>query len=206
VSTTLTVLVLAAAAAAGAISVAAWVGRRRRSERNARRIAALTAVAERIDAAVASLGDTIPTPSAEQASVSHAATAPCPPVIQDGLVGRTALLNAVADAVAQARAQGSRLSGAVVRVTETDATKLAGVVQDVAHAEAYAVGPRSVALVLPGLGRAEALGVLARIEAQYAASGSAVELGPGEDAVEFAARLLAGRIGSAPLGSAPEGD
>jgi type II secretory pathway pseudopilin PulG len=204
VSTTLAVLVLAAASAAGAIGVAAWVGRRRRRERNARRIAALTAVAERIDAAVASLGEAIPTSSAEQASGSRAATAPRPPVIQDGLVGRTALLGAVADAVERARAEDSRLSGAVVRVTETDAARLAGVVHDVAQAEAYAVGPRSVALVLPGLGRAEALGVLARIEAQCAASGSAVELGPGEDAVEFAARLLAGRIGSASPGSVPD--
>ena len=78
---------------------------------------------------------------------------------------------------------------------EKDAGTLAGVVHEVAHAEAYAVGPRSVALVLPGLGRADALGVLARIEAQCASSGRAVELEPREDAVEFAARLLAGQAG-----------
>ena len=78
---------------------------------------------------------------------------------------------------------------------EKDAGTLAGVVHEVAHAEAYAVGPRAVALVLPGLGRADALGVLARIEAQCASSGRAVELEPREDAVEFAARLLAGQAG-----------
>ena len=173
-----------------------WLGRRRRSERDARRIAALTAVAERIDAAVSSLGETTATRSAEHLPVRRPVPGAPAPLVDDGLPGRAALLDAVADAVDQSRAQRSRLSAAVVRVTgEKDAGTLAGVVHEVAHAEAYAVGPRSVALVLPGLGRADALGVLARIEAQCSSSGRAVELEPREDAVEFAARLLAGQAG-----------
>jgi hypothetical protein len=195
VSTTITVLSVAGALAA-VIGFAVWLGRRRRTERNARRIAALVAVAERIDAAVSSLGETAATLSAEHGPLRRPVPGAPTPLVDDGLPGRAALLDAVADAVDQSRAKRSRLSAAVVRVTgEKDAGALAGVVHEVARAEAYAVGPRSVALVLPGLGRADALGVLARIEAQCSSSGRAVELEPREDAVEFAARLLAGQAG-----------
>ena len=178
------------------MGLAVWLGRRRRNERDARRIEALTAVAERIDAAVSSLGDTTASLSADHLPVRRAVSGGPTPLVGDGLPGRAALLDAVADAVDQSRAQRSRLSAAVVRASgERDAVTLAGVVHEVTHAEAYAVGPRAVALVLPGLGRADALGVLARIEAQCSSSGRAVELEPREDAVEFAARLLAGQAG-----------
>lgn len=203
-STTAAVLVVAGALAVSIIGVAAWLGRRRRRERNARRIAALTAVAERIDAAVASLGEAAVTHPAEHVAEARAVSAGTAPLAGEGLPGRAALLDAVAGAVEHARAQGLRLSGAVVRVTgEKDAISLAGVVHEVAQAEAYAIGPRSVALVLPGLGRADALGVLARIEAHCAASGRAVELEPREDAVEFTARLLAGPLRSLPGADRP---
>ena len=177
-STTVAVLAIAGALAATVIAFAVWLDVRRRRERGRRRVATLTAVAERIDAAVTSLAERPATGTAEHAPVRSGS-----------------------DAVERSRAQRSRLSAAVVRATgDKDARTLAGVVQGVAHAEAYAVGPRSVALVLPGLGRADALGVLARIEAQCPSSGRAVELESSEDAVEFAARLLAGRAGSAPDG------
>ena len=201
-STTVTVLAVAGALAVSVIVIAAWLTRRRRRKRNARRIAALRAVAERIDAAVTSVCAGTGRETAEQRPApTRAASAAPAPRIADGLPGRAALLDAVADAVEHARVQGARLSAAVVRVTgEKDAGALAGVAHEVAHAEAYAVGPRAVALVLPGLGRADALGVLARIEAQCASSGRALELEPREDAIEFAARLLAGRVGSVPEG------
>ena len=192
-----TVAVLAIALAATVIGLAVWLHLRRRRERSRRRIAKLTAVAERIDAAVSSLAETTATRSAERADVRRGSEpVAATPLLDDGRPGRAALLDAVADAVERSREQDSRLSAAVVRMTgEQDGATLADVVHEVAQAEAYAVGPRSVALVLPGLGRADALGVLARIEAQCSSSGRAVELEPSEDAVEFAARLLAGQAG-----------
>ena len=197
-STTVAVLAIAGVLAATVIGFAAWLNVRRRRERARRRVATLTAVAERIDAAVTSLGERPATRSAEHAPVRSGSDPVAPKrLVDDDLPGRAALLDAVADAVERSRAQRSRLSAAVVRATgDKDARTLAGVVQGVAQAEAYAIGPRSVALVLPGLGRADALGLLARIEAQCPSSGRAVELESSEDAVEFAARLLAGRAGS----------
>ena len=57
---------------------------------------------------------------------------------------------------------------------------------------AYEVGPRHVAIVVPGAGRAEALGLLARIQAACEATGDAVELEPDDDAVALVTRLLSG--------------
>ena len=57
---------------------------------------------------------------------------------------------------------------------------------------AYEVGPRNVAIVVPGAGRADALGLLARIQAACGATGDAVELDPDEDAVALLTRLLSG--------------
>ncbi len=56
----------------------------------------------------------------------------------------------------------------------------------------YAVRPRAYAAVLPGLGRAEALGVLAKVEARCGARGIAIEAAHGETAVELFVRLVAG--------------
>lgn len=204
-STIVPALVVAGTLALVVLGVTAWVARRRRKRRNAHRIAALTAVAERIDAAVASLGVTSASSSPGGASPARRAPSPPTPLVDEGLPGRAALLDAVTDAVDRVRAEGSRLSAAVVRVRgDEDASTLAPVVHEIAGGDAYAVGPRSVALVLPGLGRADALGVLARIEARCASSSRAVELETDEDAVEFAARLLAGRVGSVPQRSVPQ--
>jgi hypothetical protein len=74
-----------------------------------------------------------------------------------------------------ARADGSRLSVAVVESGSTGAAALADEVAAVTGGDAYEVGARAVALVVPGVGRADALGVLARIQAACGATGSAAE-------------------------------
>ena len=115
------------------------------------------------------------------------------PLVVDDLAGRTGLLQELALDVAGAHSQGDRLAAAVVRSEDGDAATLARDARSVADVPVYTVGPRAVALVLPGLGRADALGVLARIETRCPSSGRAVELESGEDPVELAARLLGGQ-------------
>ncbi len=187
-STTVALAVLAIAALVTVLSVVV-VARRRRAQA-ARRLAALTEVVGRIDAAVSSLGElTIPHTTHRVPAEPDTGTAPT--TLMDGdLPGRAGLLWALATGVAEARSHGLRLAAAVVRAGEDDAASLASRARTVADVPVYAVGPRAVALVLPGLGRADALGVLARIEAVCPSSGRAVELAPEEDAVELAARLL----------------
>ena len=183
----LTVLAAAALAASVILLVAS---RRRHVARARRRLEALTEVAARIDRAVASLGElTLISPhdpvEAAPASPERA------PLVEDDLAGRAGLLQELALDVAGAHSQGDRLAAAVVRSEDGDAATLAREARSVAGVPVYTVGPRAVALVLPGLGRADALGVLARIETLCPSSGRAVELESGEDAVELAARLLA---------------
>jgi hypothetical protein len=72
-------------------------------------------------------------------------------------------------------------------------------VADIVETTVYFVGPDALAFLLPGLGRADALGLVARLEAHLAVSGRAVELEPGESATELVTRLLA--PGSAPARS-----
>lgn len=186
-SVDLAIAALASAALAGALVVA--VALRRRAARAARRRAALAEVAERIDAAVSSLRELPITRSPDHAPPSPLADGPV--VVVDGeLPGRSGLLQALAASVADARSAGSRLAAAVVRARDDDAPALAGQARAVTDASVYVVGPRAIALVLPGLGRADALGLLAQIEARCPSSGKAVELEAGEDAAELAARLL----------------
>lgn len=91
----------------------------------------------------------------------------------------------------EARANDARLTAAVVEATaELDARRVREL-GETAGRSVYLVGPRSLALVLPGFGRAAALGVLARIQATHGMQGRVAELEPGETAVELAARLLA---------------
>ena len=173
----------------------AWLALRRRAEREQRRAVRLREVATRIDAAVSSIGDIAVADNTDGPAVPVAgATAP---QAGDGLPGRAALLAAVGAQVRDARSAGLRLSAAVVRSSDAGPRELAVEARTVADVDAYAVGPRAVALVLPGLGRADALWVLARIEARCPSSGKAVELEPGEDAVELVARLLAQGSGAA---------
>lgn len=192
-------MTLPAALAILAVSVAlgiacAWLALRRRAEREERRAARLREVAKRIDAAVSSIGD-VAVADTDGPAVPVAGAAA--PQAGDGLPGRAALLAAVGAQVRDARSAGLRLSAAVVRSLDAEPRELAVEARTVAEVDAYAVGPRAVALVLPGLGRADALGVLARIEARCPSSGKAVELEPGEDAVDLVARLLARGSGAA---------
>jgi hypothetical protein len=170
-------------------SIAAWAGYRRQVERRAQRLRALTAVAERIDAAVASLGEMKVLRPVEAPPPQPPPVVPHPSV-GDGLPGRAALVDAAATQVARARQDGTRLAAAVVRAGDEGAFTLARDVEAVVRQPVYGVGPRAVAVMLPGLGRADALGLLARIEAQRPSSGRAVELEPDEDGVDLVARLL----------------
>lgn len=179
-------VVLAAALAAGAACL--WLASRRRAAREAGRAARLAEIAARIDAAVSSIADVRVGPSAPVAAPGP----PAPPDAGQRPPGRVALLQAAAETIADVRSGGGRLSAAIVRAPDAEPQALAAEAHAAADVPVYTVGPRAVALVLPGLGRADALGVLARIEARCPSSGRAVELEPGEDAVELVARLLAG--------------
>lgn len=185
-------LVVLSALALAAVATLAVVSRRRRVARARRRLEVLGDVAARIDRAVASLGEL--TVGSSWDPVADPPPSPEPaPLVEDELAGRAGLLRELALDVAGAHAQGDRLAAAVVRSEHGDAAALARDARSVADVPVYTVGPRAVALVLPGLGRADALGVLARIETRRPSSGRAVELESGEDAVELAARLLAGQ-------------
>jgi hypothetical protein len=126
-------------------------------------------------------------------------TASATPGDEDAVPGRVAFLDALREGIETARGDGSRLSAAVLESEAIIDDPLATRLRETADAPVYLIGPRSVALVLPGLGRAAALGILARVEAAHGLQGRVVEPEPGEDAVEVAVRVL-GR------GSVPEGD
>jgi hypothetical protein len=179
------VVLVVVAFAVGAL----WRFRRRAIETERRRVATLTTLATRLQQVTASLE--VPRAVAEP---PPRPPAPLPPV-EPG--GRAAFLDALTDAVAQARSDGSRLTAAVVASDSTTSASLAGDVHGVTGGDAYEVGARAVALVVPGAGRADALGVLARIQAACGATGNAVELEPGDDAVALVTRLLSGHAESA---------
>ncbi len=108
------------------------------------------------------------------------------------LPGRAAFVDALGSEVERASERGTRLAAAVVRDAEAASLDtLAAVVREAAKAPVYLVGPRAVAVALPGTGRAEALGILARVEASCGARGSAAELEAGETATQLAVRVLA---------------
>ena len=180
---------LVVAAVAALVAALAWLVRRRAIERERRRVVELTSLADRLRDLSAAL--------------AAPATPPEPPPRAPGLLlapesgGRAALLDTLADAVADARAEKARLAVAVVESPSTRAPALANEVRAIAGADTYEVGSRTVALALPGVGRAGALGLLARIQAACGATGHAVELEDGEDAVELLARLLGPRTGGA---------
>ena len=182
------ITVLAVAALAG-ITILVVVSRRARATC---RLEVLTEVAARIDRAVASLGELTMLSAYDSTDAAPPSSAPAP-LVEDDLAGRAGLLQKLAVDVAGAHSHGDRLAAAVVRSEDGDAATLARDARSVADVPVYTVGPRAVALVLPGLGRADALGVLARIETRCPSSGRAVELESGEDAVELAARLLGGQ-------------
>jgi hypothetical protein len=185
-------VVALAVAVLAALGILAVASRRRQVARARRRLEVLTEVAARIDRAVASLGELTVSASWEPVADAPLSSEPAP-LVEDDLAGRAGLLRELEADVAGAHFQGDRLAAAIVRSEDGDAAALARDARSVADVPVYTVGPRAVALVLPGLGRADALGVLARIETRRPSSGRAVELESGEDAVELAARLLGGQ-------------
>jgi hypothetical protein len=192
VSTGLALISIATIVVAAA---AASVARSRRLAQRARRVAALTTVAERLEAALETLRSARP-PSSEDLPATAVTPSSPAPLIGGTLPGRAALLDALGRAIEHARKEGTRLTAAVVQTEEEVEDVLGTELSATANAQIYLIGPRSVALVLPDLGRAAALGVLARIQAAHGLRGRVVELDDGETAAELAARLL----GSAPSG------
>jgi hypothetical protein len=186
---------LVALAIVAAAAVALWKFRRRAIEQERRRVTELTTLALRLR----EMSDALELPPAVVEPPPRPPT-PLPPIAPGG---RAAFIDALTEAVARARAEGTRLTAAVVESGSTSSAALAGDVQNVTGAEAYEVGARSVALVVPGSGRADALGVLARIQAACGATGNAVELEPDDDAVGLVSRLLAGEE---PRRAVTEGD
>ena len=130
-----------------------------------------------------------------------------PPAAVDpatGLPARAALVDALCARVAEARRDGGRLGLAVVAVGALDAkvdeavSRIANAARETApNTAAFRAGERSVALLLPDAGRADAIAAVARIEAALASgppvSASVVELESGEDAVALLARA-SGRV------------
>lgn len=183
----MTIVLVALLAAAVLLVLVAVVGRRRARAREARRVEALAQLAERLEA---SLEDLRP-PTFQPVEPAASPRGGTVPLVAERLPGRAALLDAVGAEVARAAAGGSRLTVARVRAAgATSPEELADAVREFAGRPAYAVGPAASAFTLPGLGRADGLGTLARIESRLPSTGRAVEWRPGETAVELVARLL----------------
>lgn len=161
--------------------------RRRAASREARRVEALGQLAERLESSIGELR----APGLRPLEPAPAPEGEPVPLVAGRLLGRAALLEAVAGEVARARAHASRLTLVLVRAAGgTTPAALVEAVGGVTDRPAYAVGPSAVAFTLPGHGRAGGLGALARIESLTPSSGRAIEWEPEETAVELVARLL----------------
>ena len=161
--------------------------RRRAVTREARRVQALERLAERLERSLAQ----VHAPEFHPFEPSAPEPGAVAPLVADRLPGRAAFLEAVAAEVERAQAGAARLTAALVRVAgDPDGGMLVVAVDEITGRRAYAVGPSAVAFTLPGLGRADGLAALARIESRAPSSGRAVEWTPGETPVELVARLL----------------
>ncbi len=118
-----------------------------------------------------------------------------------GLPARAALVDDLDRRVDQARQSGQRLGLALVAVDgggptlERTIARVARVLHDVAPGtEAYRAGERTLALVVPDAGRADALAAVARLEASLdgapRVTSRATELRPGDDTAELLSRVL----------------
>jgi hypothetical protein len=185
------VTVWPAALAVGVIVAAIAAGmaaRRRAAAREARRVEELGRLAERLERSLGELRPRAPRPPEGETLAAPDRRAP---LVAERLPGRAALLEAVAADVERARSGRARLTAVLVRAADgTAPADLADAVRSVTGRRAYAVGPSAAAFTLPGCGRADGLGALARIEAATRAAGHAVEWSPDETAVELVARLL----------------
>jgi hypothetical protein len=175
------------AAAVLVLAALAFTARRRAVAREAVRVQTRARLAERLEASL----HEIRTPKVPSTEPTVRPPRGVAPLVAERLPGRAALLEAVADEVARARAGRARLTVALVRIAG-DATSpaLFDAVRDATGRPAYAVGPSAAAFTLPGLGRAEGLAAVARIESRTASGGRAVEWQPDETAAELIARLL----------------
>ena len=180
---------LALLAAALLLLGAAVVFGRRAVARERSRVEALERLAERLELSL----DEVRLPTFPP--FEHAPPLPegAATLVADSLPGRAAFLEAVAAEVDRARAGATRLTLVLVRVADgTSPESLVEAVGEVTGRRAYAVGPSAVAFTLPGLGRADGLGVVARIESRSRSVGHAVEWEreQGETPAELVARLL----------------
>ena len=108
------------------------------------------------------------------------------------MAGRVAFLDALEAEVARASDADTRLAVAVVREPDAPTGQAPDVLRELGAEAVYSVGPGAHAVVLAGAGRAEALGLLAKVEARCGAGGAAVERAEGESALELYVRLLSG--------------
>jgi len=170
-----------------ALVVIAVVVRRRAIARETQRTHELTRLAEQLGVSLAQ----VYRPSFPPIEPSAPQPGAVAPLVADRLPGRAAFLEAVAAEVERAKAGAARLTAALVRAAgDADSGTLVVAVDEIAGRRAYAVGPSAVAFTLPGLGRADGLAALARIESRAPSSGRAVEWKPEETPVELVARLL----------------
>lgn len=112
--------------------------------------------------------------------------------MKGAVAGRVAFLDALEAEVAQAADTDTRLAVAVVREPDAPTGQVPAVLRELGAGAVYAVGPGAHAVVLAGTGRAEALGLLAKVEARCGAGGAAVERAEDESALELYVRLLSG--------------
>lgn len=173
---------------------------RRREDRRRRRLAALADLAE----VMAQLSDQLrETPPVHVNLPAYVPDRRATATLVGGLPGRAALLDSLAERVATAEAAGTRLVLAILSIDRvgSDELRIDGVARAVArlaNEPVHRVGDSSLALVLPGRGRAEVLALIARAEAELRERGPgaaaviahsvAVELEPGDDAVALLAR------------------
>ena len=108
------------------------------------------------------------------------------------VAGRVAFLDALEAEVARAADADTRLTVAVVREPDAPTGQVPDVLRELDAGDIYAVGPGAHAVVLAGAGRAEALGLLAKVEARCGAGGAGVERAEGESALELYVRSLSG--------------
>ena len=108
------------------------------------------------------------------------------------VAGRVAFLDALEAEVARTSDTDTRLAVAVAREPDAPTGQVPDVLRELGADAVYAVGPGAHAVVLARAGRAEALGLLAKVEARCGAGGAAVERLEGESALELYVRSLSG--------------
>ncbi len=180
-------------------------GRARRRSEAARRAAAVGRLAESLERVAHEL-EWSPSPASTLLTDAVGAADPVPARSvgptdpATGLPTRAALVDALIHDVASTRSAGGRLGLALVDV-EASGTGLEPAMAEAARAARAAApegstfrsGERSLTLVLPAAGRADAMAAAARIEASLAGAPpvrtSAVELEADEDAAALLARL-----------------